>query len=296
VTDLARLYESAIRRWGDGEDHKPTDLELENQVHELQERIWCSGSDLDPQQLALGVIEYVGGTFETEDAEHAVEHLGKAMVCAAGYAYLHGLAIAPILDLARALTRRDDVQPVHGVTRLAALERQDLVESHHVVAALGLCIAKGIDDCEIVHGLTIEPHGVFLTIGREMLATMATPAPAPEPAIGIIADAVRPKFEAHHHNAPIHAEIHRVSASYPNRSPEEIEREVAKLRSLLVDIPTLAVFDPAEHVNPLGICPQCATPMSPLDGTGYRCENGHELTTAQMDALLRASTAPSDGS
>jgi hypothetical protein len=259
VIDLAHLYESAVLRWGDGETPKATDLE--NEVHELQERLWAAGPLGDgTEELALGVIEYVGGTFETEDAEHAVECLGKAMVCAAGYAYQRGLAFAPILDLARALTRRDDVQPVHGVTRLAALERQDLVESHHVVAALGLCIAKGIDDCEIVHGLTIEPHGVFLTIGREMLAAQA--------------EASRARRDA------------------------AIARPFA---------PTVVAFDPMRHLSPLAICPQCAALMtrvaiaagpgsSGARDIGYRCSNGHELTTEQMHALLRASTAPNDGS
>ena len=136
--------------------------------------MWCGSIAKTPEPL----LQFVDGVLKVgpvskvppEDADHAVECLGKAMVCAAGYAYHHGLALAPILDLARALTRRDDVQPVHGVTRLAALERSDDVRPERVVAALGLCIAKGIDDCEIVHGLTIEPHGVFLTIGREMLA------------------------------------------------------------------------------------------------------------------------------
>jgi hypothetical protein len=256
VIDLAQLYESAIQRWGDGVGIRATDLQ--NEVHELQERLWYAGSLGDgAEQLALGVIEYVGGSFETEDAEHAVECLGKAMACAACYAYQHGLAFSPILDLARALTRRDDVQPVHGVTRLAALERADDVRPERVVAALGLCIAKGIDDCEILHGLTIEPHGVFLTIGREMLDKRMK--------LQILA--------------------HRVDA-----------RPFASM-----------AFDPMRHVSPLGICPQCAALMtrvaiaegpgsSGARDTGYRCENGHELSTEQMDALLRASTAPSDGS
>jgi hypothetical protein len=271
VTDLAQLYEAAILRWGDGETPKATDLE--NEVHELQERLWAAGPLGDgTEQLALGVIEYIGGSFETEDAEHAVECLGKAMVCAAGYAYQHGLALAPILDLARALTRRDDVQPVHGVTRLAALERQDLVESHHVVAALGLCIAKGTDDCEIVHGLTIEPHGVFLTIGREMLERNDPKLQA------ALAEAVTSSLEP--------AARVRLAKGQVGEWLAGIDRR----------IDAVAEFLPAQHVNPRGICPQCAAPMSPLDGTGYRCENGHELTTEQMDALLRASTAPSDES
>jgi hypothetical protein len=282
VTDLARLYESAILRWGDGETPKATDLE--NEVHELQERLWAAGPLGDgTEQLALGVIEFIGGSFETEDAEHAVECLGKAMVCAAGYAYQRGLALSPILDLARALTRRDDVQPVHGVTRLAALERQDLVESHHVVAALGLCIAKGTDDCEIVHGLTIEPHGVFLTIGREMLERNDPKLQA------ALAEAVTSSLEP--------AARVRLSKGQVGEWIDGIDRRPF----------APVVFDPMRHVSPLAICPQCAALMTRAAGaagpgssevrdTGYRCENGHELTAEQMDALLRASTAPSDGS
>lgn len=329
MTDLTQLYESAVLRWGDT-SRKATDLE--NQVHQLQEQIWCSGPLGDgTEQLALGVIEHIGGAFETEDAEAAVEHLGKAMVCAASYAYTHGLAFAPILKLARVLTRRDDVQPVHGAGRIAALERAEpirVAKQVHVVEALGLCIAKGIDDCEILHGLTIEPHGVFLTIGREMLANLGG---FYDGAFGFPRDRSTPTRKLGDDGTP------HVADDGPGAF------------KFLRDRVRLERFDPSRHVNPRGICPQCAAPMAPTSrtyiysaawsdedkayvglcaefpslswlskaqdqaisgivglvigavadmvasgerDTGYRCSNGHELTSEQMNALLGVSTAP----
>jgi len=197
----------------------------------------------DTSDAALAVIEHLGQTFEGDDPERAVEALGKVMCFASILAYIHGMSIAPILELAREFTRRPDVIPLAAMGRLAAVVRMAVSHETDIVEALALCIAKGIDDCEMLHGLRIDPSGVYLTIGREMLAAVAE---------------------------PVTPEIDGIPAVEVEADPECALRE-ARETAL-----ASGGFRPIADLVELGLCPQCGSGVSQYDAGIVRCRNGHQ--------------------
>lgn len=118
---------------------------------------------------ALSMVEHMGHTFEAEGGELAVMSLGKVMCFASMLA--DRMDISPILDLARVYTARQDVRPHNAPSVLAhvVLGGMQLEQMTHAIA---LCVALCIDNCEVIHDLTIQPRGVFLAVGKEMLAEM----------------------------------------------------------------------------------------------------------------------------
>lgn len=141
---------------------------------ELQYQLTDRATPFETTRQALAVIGRLGVTFTTEDDEHAVEQLGLIMVHAAVIATIEHLAVEPIIALGRDLTKRQDVQPLRAAATLAtaanlyAMGREP--RQLALVDGLALAIAKALDDCEIGHGLTIEPFELYRHIGAEVVA------------------------------------------------------------------------------------------------------------------------------
>lgn len=141
---------------------------------DLQYRISDRAVRCHTDYNALAVIGRLGVTFSAEDAEHAVEQLGLIMAHAAVIATMEDLGVEPIIALGRELTKRQDVQPMRAAAVLATAanlfgvgrEPRQLA----LVDGLALAIAKALDDCEIGHGLTIEPLELYRHIGAEVIA------------------------------------------------------------------------------------------------------------------------------
>jgi hypothetical protein len=132
--------------------------------------------------MALGMIEEGTECFmEDENTGEALDGLGDVCVYAAQLATNNRLAIAPVLDLARVFTQRQDVKPLLGAGILAQVVLKgsqrirglDQVERYHrrLVGAMAAVIAKAIDDVEIFHPQTIpvKPDGVLLVVANEVL-------------------------------------------------------------------------------------------------------------------------------
>jgi len=145
------------------------DVQPQTPAHLAQERIARSGMTTSSFECALAIIEHLSEAFEQEDPERAVTDLGKVCVLAAWLAAAHDLAIAPILALARALTRHPDARTQHAAGRLAKAV-SGAPRPAALVDALALCIARGILDCEILYDLEIDIAGVYQTVAGEMLA------------------------------------------------------------------------------------------------------------------------------
>lgn len=135
-------------------------------------------------ELALKMIERLGVIFDDAlDAERAVEAFGQMMCIAARLVDQRGMSIEPIITLAIALRNRSEVQPMRAPAALAlAVTTHGHAWRTHglLVEAVALCIAKGLDDCETLHELRIDPVGVFVTVANEEIARDA-PFPAPVP-------------------------------------------------------------------------------------------------------------------
>lgn len=132
--------------------------------------------------MALGMIEEGVETFMAdEDTGECLDGLGDVCVYGAQLATNNRLAIAPILDLARVFTQRQDIKPLLGAGALAQVVLKgsqrirglDQVERYHrrLVGAMAMVIAKAIDDVEIFHPQTIpvQPGGVLVVVANEVL-------------------------------------------------------------------------------------------------------------------------------
>ncbi len=119
----------------------------------------------------LAVIACSGEVFRETDAERAVDAFGSVLVNAAWLLAAHRLAIGPVLDLARVFTRRGDIRPVEapGKLALAALRRGSVVPGLYrelLVDALAYSIAKALDDCEMVHEITIDVRELIIVVSK----------------------------------------------------------------------------------------------------------------------------------
>lgn len=154
-----------------------------NAIDELQDQLYVYAIPCDVQRSALAIIEQLGVTFGTDDAERAVEGLGTLLALSAVLATLERLAITPIIELAEIYRSRLDVQPIKASGALAAAvmlvpvlgyERTPIPAEKErriaIVDALALAIAKAIDDVEISHDLAIKPIELLYVVGRELLA------------------------------------------------------------------------------------------------------------------------------
>lgn len=132
--------------------------------------------------MALGVIEEMSETFlagTPSKTGEALDGLGDVQVYAAQIATANRLAIGPIIDLARVFTTRTGLIPLTapGVLAQVVLKHAQKIrglDDHEryikrLVGALALCIAKAIDDVEIMHDVVAKPAEVLLVVAREVL-------------------------------------------------------------------------------------------------------------------------------
>lgn len=140
-----------------------------------------------PHQHALEVIADLGRVFDAEDAEPAIEALGRLLVHTSLLAGCERMAIAPIILLGRELTRDSQVSnelPLRPAAMLAHAALDHRQEPAAIVRGLAMAIAKAIDDCEIVHELKIDPLELFKIAALEVLErkpVKAVTAPAVQP-------------------------------------------------------------------------------------------------------------------
>ena len=133
-------------------------------------------------RMALGVIEEMGETFDANkpnDAEMAIDGLGDVMVFASQLATANRLAIAPILDLARLFTHRSDIVPLRAAAVLAQVVLKGsqkirgmddrVLFQLRLTGALAMCIAKSLDDVELIHDVAVKAAEVFVIIGNEVM-------------------------------------------------------------------------------------------------------------------------------
>lgn len=132
--------------------------------------------------MALGVIEELGEAFD-EDAGpvESVDALGDVMVYASQLCTANRLAVRPVIDLAclYVMTNRCHQAPISiaGMLAHVALKHAqnirdlgpDSVYRPRLVDALALMIAKAIEDCTLGHELNVDPHGVLVAIGNEVM-------------------------------------------------------------------------------------------------------------------------------
>lgn len=132
--------------------------------------------------MALGMIEEMTETFLANTANQtndALDGLGDVQVYAAQLATSNRLAVMPIIDLARVFTKKTGMIPMHGPGLLAqvVLKRAQKIRGlddderyrKRLVGSMALCIAKAIDDVEIMHDLKVKPEGILLVVAGEVL-------------------------------------------------------------------------------------------------------------------------------
>lgn len=165
------------------------------------------------EAIALDMITHLGVTFLSEDGEQAVLALCSVIGDGAVLAAHDRLAIEPILDLARAFVTRQDVQPHRGVSLLARAVRTGHGRLHvQLVEAIAMCVAKGLDDCEIQHEITVDV--------RKLHVNMLERAAAGQP------------YEAPEMPSPFTSTVEVVSGDI-----DLLERERAAARSGMISIP-----------------------------------------------------------
>ncbi len=184
MTDIETTVENARAQY-----HYPpirTAL-LPSDVDELQLRLADRLFRMSSARRALEVIADLGQVFDAEEAEPAIEALGRLLVHASLLAGCERMAIAPIIALGRELTRDSGVSSELPLKPAAVLATAVLVPAGDlagIVRGLAMAIAKALDDCEIVHELKIDPLELFKVAAREVLdgrpAAVVT-APAVQP-------------------------------------------------------------------------------------------------------------------
>lgn len=129
----------------------------------------------------LGIIEEMAETFLADtanSAEGALDGLGDTCVYAAQLCTGNRLAIGPILDLARLFTARQMrllvasgvlAQVVlKGAQKIRGLDDENRYRLR-LVGAIAMCIAKAIEDVEMMHDIAVRPADVLLVVAREVL-------------------------------------------------------------------------------------------------------------------------------
>ena len=164
MTDIETTVENARAQY-----HYPpirTAL-LPSETDELQMRL-ADRLHRHSHRHALEAIADLGQVFD-EDAEPAIEALGRLLVHASLLAGCERMAIAPIIALGRELTRDSGVSselPLRAAAMLAHAALDYRQEPAAIVRGLAMAIAKAIDDCEIVHELKVDPLELFKVAAR----------------------------------------------------------------------------------------------------------------------------------
>ena len=114
-------------------------------------------------EAALHVIGELGECFDASyESEKATAAFARVLVWCSRLATSAKLAFSPIMDLGRVLASRPDITPHICMPALAQalLDKNAPIEVY--VAALGLCIAKGVDDVEVLHELKVKVAELFV--------------------------------------------------------------------------------------------------------------------------------------
>lgn len=143
----------------------------------LQEQLFAVDSleVWDSEDAALAIIEHMGVTFGTDDAETAVNALGMVIVYASTLAHIHSLAIEPIIELARTMIG-ECAGHAAGATELARVTRKPDAIPVDTVRALAMCIAKAMDDVEMIFELAIDPMVTFAATGQRIVDAAPKPS------------------------------------------------------------------------------------------------------------------------
>lgn len=259
--------------------------------------------------IALGVIEELGETFDDDaSAEDAVDGLGDVMVYGANLCTSNRLALRHVIELACRYTSMDLPSPIAIAGRFAHVVGKHEQRTRGLgepgpwrlclVDALAMMIAKALEDCSLGHELTIDPGGVFVVIGNEVIARKAGDTMIPAPAINVTRIEVNgddPDRFAHGLVETFKGIDRTALAGFTIRNPPTQAETMAKLHggidalAAAEQIEGSGSFDISDVLNHEGICPQCAAPMS-YDGSKpvYTCSNGHSLTAKQLRTLQLA--------
>jgi hypothetical protein len=146
----------------------------------------------DSNTLCVLVIERLAavqhaGSFGTEDEGKAIEALGALACACARLCEVNAISIRPIFDLARVYTRHEStahVQVMITAGQLAAVVREGC-DRIRITDAIGILLAKAIDEVEIVHELSVKLPDVFEIVARETLAGKK-PSPAQLEEFGLV--------------------------------------------------------------------------------------------------------------
>lgn len=191
-----------------------------------RDRFGIQGSE----RHALGIIEETVETFLADDptkTEEALDGLGDTCVYSAQLCTGNRLALAPILDLARVFTRRQHHGMIaHGVLAQVVLKGAqkirglDDVDRYRVrlVGAIAMCIAKAIDDVELMHDIAVKPGEVLLVVAREVLSRGeghdAIPKPVPSEATRQMITPEEREHRKHERRAAAEAALSSAIAGY----------------------------------------------------------------------------------
>ena len=187
AASLATAEWSAIRNLG--ADEEPLDATMTVQLRLRRWQVSHFGFNSD-ERLALGVIEELGETFNSETLDDACDGLGDVVVYVGQLAFNNQMTIGPILDLGRVF-QASQLEPLRAAGYLAhtvlkhvqAIRGLGPIEVYrsHLVACLGLAIAKATDDVELVHGTTVNVREVYRLVGEHVLSRRGNMVPtAPE--------------------------------------------------------------------------------------------------------------------
>lgn len=272
-----------------------------------------------PAWVALSMIEFLGETFAAgDDPERAVVALGRLEIQSARLAALWRMTIEPVLELARLFQRRQEVQPLRAPAVLArAVHRAGYSRGDGwrdlIVEGIALCVAKGLDDCEVLHNLEIDPVALFEVMAKEELARAATPGgefTAREEQWlvffrrhGVAIDRLAPGtgsipfHEVDEGNARADRDGERMARAaagepfYGEGKPEGVEvtglgayipdtartrgalEQLRKVADRLHDETPVIVFDPVAHLDHARICPLCTGLLHQGNDTLWRCVN-----------------------
>lgn len=267
MTDIETTAENARAQYHYPPIHSAL---LPSPADELQMRITDRLSRAARRPLpALEVIAALGQVFDAEEAERAVEALGRLLVYASLLAGFGRMAIAPIIALGREWTRDSGVSselPLKPASVLAQAVLGPRREPAAVVRGLAMAIAKALDDCEIVHELKIDPLELFLVAAREVLDG--------KPVTAVTAPAVQP-------TQPDKAAQRALAWTELRKASEAVVADE------LQDV--LASGEPIElrkrFTDP---CPQCGAPMTRVP-TGETCDGCNARMSAAAQLARRGS-------
>lgn len=228
-------------------------------------------TDASPMLAVTAVDRFAdvqhAGEFGSEDKERAVEALGDLACVLARMCEVNALALRPICDLARVYTKHEST--AHTLPLLAAGLLCNVVgngsDSIRLVDAIGLVLAKAIDEVEIVHELTIDLPGVFQVVAME---TIAGKLRAP-----------RERLEM----PPISDDVGRVERAFTmlKGGLSNLEQAEHAEGTGDFDVSDLRALE-AKVMSDVMVCSQCGGLLSQGSDTTWTCANGHHIIAVEI--------------